>query len=47
MMKNMENKALRPKKNKQVFFYPDYGISVEAESREEADKKVLAKKKKK
>lgn len=56
-MKNENNKAMKLGENKkissldegknQTFFYPDFGISVEAKNKEEADKIVLAKKKKK
>lgn len=41
---DMENKAVTPEKsseikNKQRFFYPDHQLTVEAETKEEADAK--------
>lgn len=44
--KGIENKAVKPAENKEIYSFPEYGESIEASSQEEA-KKLLDEKLKK
>jgi hypothetical protein len=40
MKKSSENKAITPKEAKTKFFYPEHQMTIEAETKEVADKKL-------
>jgi hypothetical protein len=42
MEKKIENKAVKPEATKEIFSFPEYGVSIEATSQEEAQEKLQA-----
>lgn len=43
MEKKIENKAIKPSETKEIYSFPEYGVSLEATSQEDAQAKLKAK----